>query len=230
MKMFINNVAYKNLLKVLLSCRCPLSENVESDLVNYYINNSSTNNLDYSEIMEITKAEGKETVFDRLKEFILYSVDDFSRTYVISVEDVIRHFCSGFHWRRTAQLLSASYINLTDLPSWFVGHMLTPVRIVQESGSPLARYSYSGGSMLFKNIFIPSDVIVNSKKDYCIHFAFVISDITENQASIISHELDLIDNFKTYREYLSEIDYSEFQRYGNYFEICKGRYKKHFGR
>ncbi len=228
MNIEIQKDAFKILLNVLLSCRCPISEDVEKRLIKYFKKHESLNAYNYNEIMNIANKGKGETVFHRLKEFCLYSVNDFSSELTISLEDVLRHFSSGFHWRLVEKGLSSGYKNLTFLPSWFIGHMLMPVKLEKENKKMIAKYAYSKSIIRFKNIFIPKEIKILSDKFYCIHFGFVISQISEEQSKMLFNELEIIDNFRIYRENLSEIDFSHYQRYGDYFNICKTRYSKYF--
>ena len=124
--------------------------------------------------------------------------------------------------------LPSSYKNLTNIPAWFVGHMLLPVSLKKEQKSYSALYHYGYKKLIIKNVFLPKEIQFNSDDLYCVHFASVISKITKQNNDMIKSQLEEINNFKNFRDSIKEINYLEFQRYGNYFEICRSRYLKHF--
>jgi len=228
MKISINTRAYKTLINVLLSCRCPISKETEKDLIDYYKSKVSSNILNYSDVIKIANGEKKETVFHRLKEFCIYSIDDLGREYIISEEDVIRHFSSAFHWHLLERGLIDSYKNVINIPSWFIGHMLMPVKLQKKSIPVKAQYQYGKRFIIFSNVFLSKDIIFNLDSYYCIHYASIISEISSKQFIMISKQLEEIDLFKTFRKDIREIDYLKFQRFGDYYKICQDRYGTYF--
>jgi hypothetical protein len=122
------------------------------------------------------------------------------------------------------------YEDIKDIPSWFVGHMLLPVRLKKENRSFTAEYSFFNKKIIFKNVFVPPDIPFETDGLYCIHFASIIAKINNEQFQNLKQHLEEIDLFKRYREEVIVIDYSEFQRFGNYQKTCRDRYLKYFGK
>jgi hypothetical protein len=81
-----------------------------------------------------------------------------------------------------------------------------------------------------KNIFIPKEIEVQEKGLYSIHFASIISAIKPTDYKMINQQLDTITRFTDFRKEVREIDYADFQRFGDYSKFCGGRYQKYFGK
>ena len=158
MRFRIQRKAFKTLLNVLLSCRCPVSERIEHTLISYYKDTEGESEIDYDTVVTIADLEGGATVFHRLREFCTYSIDDFSSQQVISENDIFRHFCTVFHWHGVEESLSQSYKNLIDIPSWFVSHMLLPVELTSHNGNLQAICTGPGKDLVLKNLFLPHDI------------------------------------------------------------------------
>jgi len=223
----IETEAAKSLLKVLLSCRCPIKEEVEEKIVHYYLSQKNQPSFDFRKIIEIADESDSDTVFHRLRDFCLYSKNNLDEI-VITKEDVYRHFCSAFHWKVVEDALVSSYKDIKDIPSWFVGHMLLPVKLKERNKSICAEYSTSDLKVQLLNIFTPSDIKFKSNGLYSMHFASVISEINPAQFGMINQQLESIERFIEFRNDVKEIDYSDFQKFGDYRKFCETRYHKYF--
>jgi len=228
MSLTINSKAYFILLKVLLSCRCPVSDKTEKKLIRYYKSNYRKRSLDYDTIINIANKEEDETVFHRLKEFCICSANDLRRGYEITIEDVLRHFSSSYHWKVIENPLHSSYKKVIHIPSWFVSHLLLPIKIRNNKDRSEISFSNDNHTIQLKNLFIPSNLSISAKKYYCVHFASVISDISSAQFEMLRQQLNEITLFNLFCKDVKEIDYLKFQRYGNYFVFCKQRYGAYF--
>ena len=228
MDISINQKAYYILLKVLLSCRCPVSDNTEKKLINYYKKNSEKRHISYDTIINLADQEEDETVFHRLKEFVICSVNDLSKGYEITVEDVLRHFSSIYHWKVVINGLQNSYKKVIHIPSWFISHMLLPIDIQTNKGQYQISCTLNNLTINLNNLFIPSDLSISSNKYYCAHFASVISDISRAQYKLLQQQANEIPQFELFYKGIEIIDYLNFQRYGNYSLFCNNRYKKYF--
>ena len=69
MELKIEKKALKILLHVLISCRAPIDEKTEKELVKYYLSNASKDVIDYTKILEMANKDRIYTPFSRLKEF-----------------------------------------------------------------------------------------------------------------------------------------------------------------
>jgi hypothetical protein len=147
-------------------------------------------------------------------------------------EDVYKHFCSAYHWYITEDALKAIPENantpITNIHSWSVGHMLLPVRLVEENNSVNAEFSGLGFKICIFNLFIPSDMEIQTDAVYSTHFAAVISEINLAQAKMISQQLEAINRFIEFRKETKAIDYLDFQKIVNYRSLCESRYCKYF--
>lgn len=223
----IETGAAKSLLRVLLSCQCPIKDEEEKKIVEYYRSQKNQMTFDFQSIVDIASESGENTVFHRLRDFCLYSKNNLDKI-TITEEDVYRHFCSAFHWKVVEEALGSSYKDLRDIRSWFVGHMLLPVKLKEENRLIYAEYSTPGNKICLSNIFIPSDIKFKSDGLYSMHFASVISIVTPAQFKMINQQLESIKRFVEFRRDIDEIDYSDFQKFGDYGKLCETRYSRYF--
>ena len=228
MEFKIKRSALKCLLNCLLSCRCPISDNIEEELIDFYKSSEGEYEVNYESVVAIAEKEGRETVFHRLREFCTYSIDNFSNLPVISVNDVLRHFCTIFHWHLVENALPKSYKQLIDIQTWFVSHMLLPVELTMNDGKVQGTFTDFDGCLILRNIFLPPDIPLSEGSVYCVHFASVIAEVSRHQFDLLNSHLDDIEEFKIFRKQISEIDYLHFQQFGDYQSICRERYTKYF--
>lgn len=166
-------------------------------------------------------------MFDRLRDFCLYSKDSLDEI-LITKEDVYRHFCCTYHWKVVEDALISSYKDIVNVPTWFVGHMLLPVKLEERGKETHAEYSFSNTKIRFLNIFRPPDIKLEKNGLYSIHFASVISKIDSAEFRMISQQLESVKRFVEFRNDIKKIDYSSFQRFGDYRKFCEKRYLKYF--
>lgn len=231
MNLEIETDAAITLLKVLLSCQCPISKKTEEEIAQYILPQRNKPSIDYKKIIEIAGGPKKDTVFKRLRDCCFYSKNNLDEV-VITKKDIYKHFCSAYHWKINEEtfLSTPERANtpITNAPSWFIGHMLLPVKLTQEKGSTNAEYAGSGFKIHLFNVFTPPDIKIQTNRSYAIHFASVISEINIAQSRIISQQLDTIDKFTDFRRDVKAIDYSDFQKFGDYRRLCESRYSKYF--
>jgi hypothetical protein len=228
MRFQIERTALKCLLNVLLSCRCPVSEKAEEDLINFFGTTTGQSVVDYEAVIKIANDKEGETVFDRLREFCTYSIENFSAAPVISVDDVLRHFCTAYHWHVIEDFLPKSYKDLTDVPSWFTSHMLLPVELTVDDGTVAGIFSHSERSISLIGLFLPSDIQLKEGSLYCAHFASVITEVSRHQFELIRSHLEDISQFRNLSAQVFTIDFRHFQRFGDYSAFCRERYQKYF--
>jgi len=228
MQIHIKADAMRILLYTLLSCRCPISGSIEEEIVTYYISHKNDKYIDYRDVLEIADKMKCETPFHRLKEFIIYNINEPGQELFIATEDVLRHFATMFHWRMVERKLSTSYKMIIQVPSWFVSHMLLPVVIKKEDGQYMAEYTHKNRIISLRNIFIPNDIQVEQNTRYAIHLGFVVAPLDRFSFKMVSHHLEEIPLFCLFREDFDFIDFAKFQRFGDYRELCRARYKKYF--
>ncbi len=219
------------LLKVLLSCQCSITKKAEEEIAHYILSQRDKPSLNFKSIIDMAGGPNLDTVFRRLRDCCFYSKDNLAEV-VITKEDVYRHFCSAYHWKITEDALltipERANVPITNIPSWSIGHMLLPVKLSKENGSVKAEYSGSGFRISILNVFFPSDMEIHQDIAYSLHFASVISEINFTHTRMISQQLDSIDQFVKFRKETEMIDYGDFQRFGNYRNLCEARYCKYF--
>ncbi|MCW4009407.1 MAG: hypothetical protein NWF05_02150 [Candidatus Bathyarchaeota archaeon] len=228
----IESEAAKLLIKVLLSCQCPISLAAEKEIIQHYHTHSNGDCFDFKQMLDIVGESCGETAFHRLRDFCVCSKND-SEDEVITKGDIYSHFCSVAHWNMAEDALASSYAitkncPITDHPTWLVGHMLLPVKVKEENNTVNAEYSGLDFTLQLLNIFFPPEIEIETDAFYAIHFASVISKITPTQSKMINQQLESIDRFIESRKQITRIDYAAFQKYGNYRKFCKNRYCKYF--
>jgi len=231
MMLEIETEAAKILLKILLSCQCPITSEMEKEITNYFLSQQDKASLNFQKMIDITGGLNANTVVRRLRDCCFYYKNNLDDV-LITKEDVYRHFCNASHWKINEDTLatfpSDANMLITDMPAWLVGHMLLPVKLKQESNSVYAEYAGLGFRLQLYNIFTPSDINIEENTLYSIHFASVISEITSAQSKMISQQLENNAQFIEFRNKTKSIDYSNFQRYGDYRKFCENRYCKYF--
>jgi hypothetical protein len=227
----IETEAAKALLRILLSCQCPITKEAEEKITHYFASQQRRPALNFQKMIDLAGGGKLDTAFRRLRDCCFYYKTDLDEM-AITKEDVIRHFCSVFHWKFNADTMAAcpKGVNtpITDAASWFVGHMLLPVKLKKENDSVHAEYSGSDFKLQLFNVFTPQDIEIEEDTMYAIHFASVISEITHAQSKMVGQQLETNDNFKNLRDTTKSIDYAHFQKYGDYRQFCENRYNKYF--
>ena len=227
MQIHIETDAMRVFINTLLSCRCPVTEEVEKGIVELYKANHERY-LDYCKVLEIADKNPTETPFHRLKEFIIYSINEPGQELFITRDDIFRHFATMYHWRVVERSLVSGYKMITHIPSWFVAHMLLPVVLKKEEGKYMGEYTYEDRIINLKNIFVPGDMEIEENTPYCLHLASVVAPLEQFTFRMISRHLEEIPLFKTFRDDIDIIDFADFQRFGDYRKICEDRYNKYF--
>lgn len=220
--------ALKVFINILSGCRCSLSEELEKAMVEEYFASREGNYTSFDRLMKLADKMGDDTPLHRLKEFIAYNINDLGQELFITLEDVLRHFSTKFHWRVAETGLFHNYTMIKDIPSWFVGHMLLPAVLKEEDGKFMAEYVYENRIINLENVFVPSssEVKVN---DYCaVHMASVVAPLDRYDYEMIGRHLEEIRLFRLFREDLERIDYSDFQRFGDYQAIAREGHARFF--
>jgi hypothetical protein len=174
--------------------------------------------------------ENDSTVFHRLADFTIWSARMNNDKLIIERENVLRHFASSYHWDHVVgQNMDHSYRKVISVPKWFIGHMLLPVEIVVTTKNSIkASYNFKEGQIELKNLFIPPEFDISSTKSWAVHFASVLTPLSTNEESLIHTLIDMNPLFVCCRKEITEIDYMNFERFGNYTATGKKRYRKYF--
>ncbi len=227
MDLKIEREAAKVLLNVLLSCKDPIREDLEKKLIDYFLSKKNERIFDFQKMVTIAEESGSDTGFHRLRDFCLYSKNDLDEV-IITREDVYRHFCSTYHWKVVEDSLVSSYKSIINIPTWFVGHMLLPVKLKKRNKATYAEYSFSNLTIDMQNVFVPPEFKVQESGIYAIHFASIVSEINPAVSRMMNQQLESVNRFIEFRKDIGEIDYTKFQRFGDYSKFCQERYLKYF--
>ncbi|MDD5109828.1 MAG: hypothetical protein PHI63_01255 [Patescibacteria group bacterium] len=221
----ISQDALDLLFRILLSCRCPVSDKEERAIFEKLLRARDGEKIDYRELLRIFLSD-EPTVFHRLLDFCIWQ-GSIHTDFFIEREHILRHFASSYHWQFVvANDLPASYKNILHLPQWFIGHMLVPMQITGRGGTANGKYIYPGGEIIFKNLFFPPDIAVSSQY-YAVHLASVCSPLSDPEVSLVRRLIEENPVFVKYREKCKEVDYCDFQLFGDYQSLCRKRYAQY---
>lgn len=76
--------------------------------------------------------------------------------------------------------------------------------------------------IILKNVIVPPDLIPGTAdKWYGFHLGAVVAEIDINEKVMIEKHLSLIDGFQNLTKQVKNIDYSNYQTFGNYAATIK---------
>ena len=229
MNIQIRKNALDLLFRVILSCKCPLKEIEEESIFNLFRKLKSGETLDYNELLGIFK-ENTETVIHRLVDFSIWFASTDSKPLIIEREHVLRHFASSYHWNYVVgESMPNAYKKVISISSWFISHMLLPVKInIGSDESVTGTYRFNNSEIKLKNLFLPPEFDFDETKIYCSHFASVLTHLSLYENLIVQMLIDANKLFIEFRQEINEIDYHRFERFGNYNSVCVNRHKKYY--
>jgi hypothetical protein len=215
--------------RTLLSCECPVTESEERNIFQLLTSSRRGDAIDYERVLKVFKPD-QDTVFRRLHDFAIWSAPADSQVYIITRDHVIRHFSSTFHWNQVvAQGMSGAYKKVLHIPSWFLGHMLLPVRITRVEGEVMsAAYEYEGGRVILHNLFSSSVDRPKCDETWAAHFAGLLALLTPEECRVVHLMTEMNSLLVRFRHDVKEIDYTNYERHGNYLNLCKTRCAKYF--
>ena len=225
MSLTIEKEALKTVLYSTLSCRCPITEETESRLFQAFQELDDRPVVDLALFMAIADQDPVPTPLHIFKEFCSYSKED-PNDFAITHDDAIRYFSSKFHFDRVVQGLDPLIVN--DTAGFLVGHMLTPVRYgnVEETGR--AVFSMGECIVTFSNLFVPPAWDGTSEDWVGVHLGAIVTGLSEDQAQMALRHLAVNQAFPKLLHGLTEVDYHDFQEYGDYRSIVENRFKRYY--
>jgi hypothetical protein len=224
MKIFIENTALESLVNIYLTGYQHLPADVEKRVMDYYIAQRDSRYINYCEFLDIVTEEQRESCFYRLREFVIYSIIDIGQELFITREDVFRLFSTMFQWRLLKRELVNEYEMILHIPTWFTGNMLLPSILKKENGKYIAEYSYEDRIITIKNVIIPPGLEPEINTHCAVYLSTVISPLNKSNFNMISRHLEEIAPFRLFRKDVETIDYSDFQRFGNYGKRAIARF------
>lgn len=225
MRVLIRQEALELTFRMLLSCQCPLTDEQEWALFDRVVVLKPGATLDCRELLAIFKPH-ENTPLHRLASFSVWMAPAGSREIVIEREHVLRHFASSYHWDHVvAPNLPAAYKKVVSIPTWFLSHVLLPVALERGGGGELnGIYCFDGGEIRLQNLFLAPEFADLDASVWGVHFASAITPLSSEEAVLVRMLGDANPLLIEFRREISTIDYSNFERYGDYRAICAERH------
>ena len=225
MRISMRQEALELTFRMLLSCQCPLTGEQERALFDRLVALNPGDTIDCSELLSIFKPN-ENTPIQRLVHFSMWMAPAGSREMVIEREHVLRHFASSYHWDHVvAPNLPAAYKKVVSIPTWFISHMLLPIALERAGNGELnGIYRFGDGEIRLKNLFIAPELADLNAGVWGVHFASVITPLSSDEAALVQMLGDTNPLLAEFRREISTIDYSNFERYGDYRAICIERH------
>ncbi len=226
MKIMIETKAIQTLLYGTLSCQCPVTPKTEEAWVGRWREISGEEITPIEPFMRIADANPHKTPLHIFVDFCTFSKenpDDFT----ISQDDALRYFSSVYHFDRILDAFNP--LSVFDSPSHLVGHMLLPVKLEEKPSSEDLECSFSldGRSITFKHVVLPPDVRETSAEGwYGFHFGSILTGINERQKQMVEAHLLRIEGFRSLLGKVREVDYRDYQSFGNYHDRVVRRYER----
>jgi hypothetical protein len=227
MKVTIENKGLKTLLYTLLSCRCPVTPETEALLFKEFFRVQKEDQIDYDAMLKIADGNPQKTPLHLLRDFCSYSKDDPS-SFLITHNDVIRYVCTKFHFRYVVAALDPLVV--TDTSSFILSHLLLPAVVERDGNRIEAQYRSGGRSIRFKNmVFMPGLEWIKDGS-YGIHLGSVVTELNRQQVRMIEDHLGLIEQSAQLIADVGEVDFKNFQHYGDYSAQVMRRVERNFPR
>ncbi|MCE1246615.1 MAG: hypothetical protein LWY06_08225 [Firmicutes bacterium] len=224
MKIFIENTAVETLMNIYLAGHQRIPEQAEKKLLEYYQANLEARYQDFCKLIELAYCPHMETCFGRLREFVIYSINDVGQELFITVEDVYRLFSTTFQWRYLKENLINEYHMILNIPKWFMANMILPAVLKVENGKYIAEYSFEDRIVNIKNVFLPPGSACDVNSQCAVFMSCVVTPLDRASFNMINRHLEEIAAFRIFRRDVENIDFSNFQRFGNYESLAKSRF------
>jgi hypothetical protein len=221
----IRQEALELTFRMLLSCQCPLTDEQERALFDRIVALKLGDTIDCAELLSVFKPNENNAI-QRLVHFSMWMAPGGSKEIVIEREHVLRHFASSYHWDHVvAPNLPAAYTKVVSIPTWFISHMLLPITLERVGNNELnGIYRFADGEIRLKNLFIAPELADFNAGVWGVHFASVITPLSSDEAALVQMLGDTNPMLTEFRREISTIDYSNFERYGDYRSICIERH------
>lgn len=182
--------------------------------------------VDYSTLLEIAEKTSQQTPFHMLLEFASYGQDDPHR-FTITHNAVMRLFCTKYHFDFIAKNLLNPML-VRDTASFLVNHMLLPMQLSEYGGQLRGEYRIGGHTMHVFPLIVAPDLELASDAVYGVHMGSIITALTDAQIRMIEAQLALSAEFGFLAKHVSEVDFTDYQHFGNFHQRIAERHHKVF--
>ncbi len=225
MHITIEKKGLQTLLNMLLSCKCPVTEETERALFEIYHQVKDQELIDFSALLKAAEINPQRTPLHLVADFCSWSRDRLSE-FTITHNDIIRYSCTGQHFDHF--LTAVNPLIIKDTASFMVGHMLVPATLKKENDALVAEYTEGEHTARFLNMLLPPEIPWQYDAVYGVHLGTVLTMLDSEQERMVREHLANIQGFAAIAKDVECIDYQKFQRYGNYQEQVQIRIARNF--
>ncbi len=229
MQLRITRDALDLVFRTLLTCGCPVTDDEGRGVLDVVQASSADEAVDYDLVLAVFKPNA-DTVFQRLAEFSGCQAQVGGGERVIVREHAIRYFASSYHWNHVvADGLDSAYKKVIHIPTWFLAHMLLPARVTAVDDDVVtATYEYGDGEVVLSNLFAPIAYDPRLGEVWAVHFAGLLDRLTPEEQAVASLMAEANPLLVEFRRDVERIDYSDFERLGDYFAFCRDRHAQYY--
>jgi hypothetical protein len=225
MRISIRQEALELTFRMLLSCQCPITDEQERALFDRLAAMKTGDTIECNELLLIFQPN-ENTPLRRLVHFSTWMAPVGCKEIIIEREHVLRHFASSYHWDHVvAPNLPSAHKKVVSIPTWFISHMLLPAALEKTGNGELhGTYRFDNGEIKLKNLFMAPELAGLDSAAWGVHFASVITPLSLDEAALVQMLGDASPLLAEFRCEISTIDYSNFERYGDYRTVCIDRH------
>ena len=223
MSIQIHRSALKTILYGTLSCRCSIATETERALCAALLRSEGEDDeqLELQPYMDIADRDPVRTPLHFFVDFCSYAHEN-PDTFVVTHDDALRYFGCRYHFDR--MLPGVDPIAIPDPAAHLVGHMLLPVTIVDGEQGVCRFRDGDRHEITLRNVFIPPEAPFSVPQHYGFHFGMLLTPLTPRQVTMVERHLGRIPEFGTLVARVREIDYADYQSFGNHHDRIASRY------
>jgi hypothetical protein len=225
MHITIERKGLQTLLHMLLSCKCPVSEETERALFQEYHKVKHQESIDFSALLKVADMNPQRTPLHLVADFCSWSRDSLNE-FTITHNDIIRYSCTGQHFAHFLKAVNPMLVK--DTASFMLGHMLVPAILRKENDALVAEYTEGEHTVRFFNMLLPPEIPWQDDAVYGVHLGTVLTMLDVEQERMVREHLANIEGFAMLANDVSAIDYGDFQRYGDYRAQVQKRIARNF--
>lgn len=224
MDMHIEKEAIETLLYGILSCHCPVTEEVERSLFLEYRGFAGQTKGSLLPLAPFLDAAERNPVRTPLHQFLTFCQEQGweAGKEPLTHNDTIRYFCSRFHFQ--AILATIDPLRISDPEGHLLGHMLLPVLVEPDGARAVA--TVSGSEIRLENIFCPADIVVSPGSWAGAHLGMILTVLDQGQAGMVQELLASIEEIPGFAERVQGIDYADYQTFGDHGAAIRDRYER----
>jgi hypothetical protein len=151
---------------MLLSCKCPVSEETERALFQEYHKVKHQELIDFSALLKVADRNPQRTPLHLVADFCSYSKDSLGE-FTITHNDILRYSCTGQHFQNFLRAINPMIVKETS--SFMLGHMLVPATLHKENEAISATYQTGERAIRFLNVLLPPEIPWQEDGVYGVH-------------------------------------------------------------